>query len=311
MSLPITYITKNFFINFCKNLLIPLKDITIQNSDLVFLEEIIFSKSKVYFDINVGEYLLTDKGVYKNYEDGIFCNYLKYLNSKNKIEFSETLNNELESQNGILSDVQPLFLLLDKTNEECEKMANNYGVICISKEMKINQKVKRVCVDIVHRNININLDLILEGKPYCNSLIIEDPYLFKNDRDDFICELIGYFYNENYNKDFPVTIIHNRIDDPQQVLRIKSKIQDIEEIYPKIIIEFIQKNGIHDRNIFSNTFWISCDYGFCRSYSNSATKWVMFPIGIYFEKYFDRKEESASYYESKKSGNYLVTEHNN
>lgn len=312
MRQPVVFMSKGFFIAFCKELSKPYDKITLSKKILIYIEDLIFYKATVF--INIGE---TDiRNIYEmeakdagDENEQLFCVYLKKLMSQNKLK---SCKNEIEvfreknrGAEFLLLQHKPQFIFLSDHKDFCERVANEFGVICISKEMELHETNSRVEIRTIEARKNIDIDYCTNYLPKCNSLIIEDAYLLNQTRE-FIVDLIRCFYlKRGAIGIFYLTLILKN-DKGKDLTALENK---LKEQFPSIHIEiYIRAHGnMHDRNIYSNTFWLTCDYGFQEKYPD-ATKWSIFPIGNYFSQYHSRKESSVRFIKNEKqhSENYLV-----
>ncbi|MBP6456502.1 MAG: hypothetical protein KA275_07220 [Chitinophagaceae bacterium] len=116
--------------------------------------------------------------------------------------------------------------------------------------------------------------------PNCNWLVISDPYIFENDNDlSFFKNLLKKMYRDEST--IPTTFILEYSNPKTKDL--KTKFEGLEKEFPNFSFTLKERyeKFIHDRNIFTNSFWLSCDYGFKNQYSND-TKWHQMPIGKYY-----------------------------
>jgi hypothetical protein len=285
----------------------PLNEVKIKKRDLVFLDELIFERGRVSVDFDIAEFVLKSPEEFLDKNERLLSLYLKKLITINKVDCCKKELEKFLKGDFNPSEITPDFILLDFQSEDSEKLEKQLGIICIPSDFKISEKIIRVYLEVIKGQEKVSLDNIFKGLPKCNTLIIEDPYIFENDNNAFIKELISKVYNEEARfSNFPVTIIHKPIADKNSLEKVSELIKEIEHEFPKVVIELKNKVfDFHDRNIYSNSFWITCDYGFKKKY-NSATKWVSFPLGIYYSEYLKRKKESTKYSESVNSLNYLV-----
>lgn len=295
--------TRDFFARFCKQLLLPLNEVTIDKRVLVFLEELIFKKSAVYIDLKEEEIIdfisnTANIDPNKNPDQEFF----KKLSLNNKVrsckDFIDIFHQKKHSK-FLELEIKPNFLFLSESENHCKGIEEEFGIFCTSQTFPINIKNTFVQVEVIQANIPIDVKSFISYLPKSNAIIIEDPYLFDNDREgDFFSKLIDSLYPKKFQlQNFFVTAIF----DNSKGINIKLIEAKIKLQFPKIIFETYLRSShnMHDRNIFSNSFWISCDYGFKPKYAK-PTKWLFFPLGIYYSQFDTRKKGSVRFIENEK-----------
>ena len=313
MSQPIVYLSKEFFINFCKVKDVPTDDIQ-KKRVILYFEELIFYKAKIYINIEDAEIIRylrvqSPKELVGDDEQIFLVNFKRILNQNRprscKDEIDIFKNKNYSGYNDL--PVKPHFILASYNKDFCRQVEKEFGVICVSKELSFQENCTRADIKIVEPGKPIDLPGIAKNVHFFNSIIIEDPYLFENDIQGIFLELL---LKNILSKDLKVQIIVTLIADNSSVSNIDAIVERIvRNIGLNIIIEPYSRSSrnIHDRNIYTNSFWLSCDYGFRNQYK-TTTKWTIFPLGIYFTEYLKRKNDSVKFIrnEKQKSVNYIV-----
>jgi len=313
MSQPVVFISKDFFIHFCKTKDTPTNDIE-RKKIILFFEELIFYKATIHINIDEAEiinYQKIEKISELSEDEKIFYIYFKIILNQNrprscKKEFAIFSNKKYTEYDTLL--VKPNYILSSFHTDFCKEIEKEFGVICISKELNYKECSARVAVEVIESNKPIDLLHFTKEYPVCNSLIIEDPYLFENDKQgEFINVLLKALLPQNLKVQLIVTLIS--VKDRITNIELDKMRENLGKGYTNVKIEIYHRSSmyLHDRNIYSNTFWLSCDYGFKKKYT-TATKWTIFPLAIYYPEYLKRKQESIKFIKNEKikSENYLV-----
>lgn len=316
MSQPVVFISKDFFIHFCKTKDYPTNDIE-RKKILLFFEELIFYKATIYINIDDAEIINYEKieNISELSEDEkVFSINLKRIVRQNRARSCKKelaiFSNKKYTEYDTLP-VKPNYILSSFHTDFCREIEKEFGVICISKELNFKECSTRVAVEVIESNKPIDLLHFPKEYPVCNSLIIEDPYLFANDEQgSFLISLLKTLLSQHLKVQITVTLIFDNsafIKNKFQENKLRTIFGNIKQNLGKVNIEQYYSKQIHDRNIYSNTFWLSCDYGFKKKY-NTATKWTIFPLAIYYPEYLTRKQESIKFIKNEKirSENYLV-----
>jgi len=307
---PSIFMSVSFFVCFCKTLT-KWENIIINKRWVFFLEELIFEKGTVYLNIPADEikrllelkhnkeaYLLCDE------DTKLLVNYLSRL-SNNKIrdcrEAIQIFRNSEFAKYSNLS-VKPDFVFLSETKSYCQEISEKFGIFCISNDIHLDVKNTMVTLTVLDKDEVLNLN-DFNFLPKSNSLLIEDPYIIDNDeKGEFIDSLLSIFYPSNLQiKNFYLTIVYSS----QKGIKTDVIRNRLERKYKLLCIDFIEKKDLHDRNIYSNSFWISCGFGFNKSYKK-PTKWEIFPLAIYFSEYKKRLKAITKSSDFQKLNNPLV-----
>jgi len=309
---PSIFMTEGFFIRFCKMLAKPIDALPIDKKWLILLEELIFEKSTVYINISSEEIakllsLKHNKEEYSKCDEDmkILINYLFRL-SNNRIRDCREAIQIFKSQQFDkyrLMQKKPDFLFLSDTSEYCKEISEKFGIFCISNDIHLDIRNTRVSLKVLDKEqINIkDFTYLLKS----NSLIIEDPFILDNDRQgDFIDNLLSIFYPLRYNNPkYYLTIIYTEDNKTNRLLMKET----LERKYPLLQVDFVfaPKKKLHDRNIYSNSFWLNCGFGFQKNYQKS-TQWESYPLAIYYTEYTKRLKSCIKTMESKPLDNPLI-----
>lgn len=315
MNQPVVYLSKDFFTSFCKLLSQRYDKMPVPKATLVYFETLLFERARVY--INIEEHELAtitamtprDIMAIENLDTRILYGHIQIIDSTNKVG---SCKKEIEIFRALKYDLfetmdkKPHFLLLADDDTFCGRIREEFGVICLSKNLKFRESDTRVNLEIVGSGIKIKPDEIIGRYLVSHSIIIEDPYLFDNDRDGiFLKSLLRTLFGERLQVKGTLTVIcANKYNvDIDTVLSIIGRELNIQtENYVR------SSTFMHDRNIYSNSYWLSCDYGF-KSHYTKPTKWISFPLGLYFVEYQKRMKASIAFLknENNLSVNNLIT----
>jgi hypothetical protein len=311
---PVIFITKLFLISFLKKTERSYNSITLEvKRKMLFIDELVFENSRVYIDLEesiILDYeIKTDSEIQmmKDEEEKLFCVYFRKITRNNKVkscltEFKDyTLKNFENIQQHKL---RPNFFLSHSDKEFSTELERSCGIISISWNLDLKIQNIAVKINVIEKNKDYYPEMILGSTlSQCSNAVIEDPYLLKQPYE-YIKALIQFIAGSHFRLR-PVQIILVTKTGEGNLLLI-NKLQD--ELSGVIELEHFQTAYIHDRNIYSNTYWITSDYGFMKRYQISATKWTSIPIGLYFNEYYGRISKSLSFLrrETKKSKNILA-----
>lgn len=291
---PILFISKPFFINFVKKIESKFTSLTAEEQKLIpFLHELIFNKSTLYFDLEQKAIAkITEESFAKiddltNDEDEkLFIVYFRMLIERNgnliqSCRSDLQIIKSLETKRFTELKVLPTFLLISEDNDYCRSIEAEWGIISVSKSLNI---AGRALTDLIIENIMaascLNIEDFFSKLPNCYSVVIEDPYLLKT--GDYIIELIDSILGKKLtNKPLKITLITNYDGNKNVLMKIRERFTN------KVELEHIEGKNIHDRNIYSNSYWLTSDYGFMKTY-NKPTKWVVYPLGVYYGKFYER-----------------------
>ncbi len=220
-------------------------------------------------------------------------------------------------KNGKASELKdscrPNFILLDANAEEAKKVHDITGIICLPKlgEKSYLKSILQTIVKPIVGNRklqSISLKEMLGEITSCHSMIIEDPFIYQNfvtNKKQLIEELLrAIIHKEFTNKPFNIVFVLERPYEKRYQegnVKYQKRISEYEQfkyylnndlqqyfnnISNNIInmrLVFKELDTMHDRHIISNSFWITCGFGFS-SYYRKTTKWTCYPVGIHFDE---------------------------
>jgi hypothetical protein len=314
MNQPVVYLSKEFFTSFCKLLSERFDNMPVSKATLVYFETLLFERARVYINIEEQELAtitaLTPEDIkaIENLDTRILYGYIQIIDSTNKVKSCKKeieIFRELKYDLFETMDKKPNFLFLADDDTFCGKIREEFGVVCVSKNLKFRESDTRVKLEIVADRIKIKPDVFIGSYMASHSVIIEDPHLFDNDKKGvFLESLLRTLFGERLQVKGTLTVICAKKDDidiDAILSRIGRELNILTENYVR------SSTFMHDRNIYSNSYWLSCDYGF-KSHYTKPTKWIMFPLGLYFVEYQKRMKASIAFLknENKLSVNNLI-----
>lgn len=172
-----------------------------------------------------------------------------------------------------------------------QELASLCGIIIFGKDFKIKYgSIFSLYVESFRKDVQKKMVDYLKKVQTSNSVIIQDPYIL-NESILFLQILINSLIDfKNIKIKLIITFILKNGEGKA------STIDKLKNIYDDIChLEIIYSNQFHDRNIYTNTAWISSDYGFKDKYERSLTKWCIFPIGTFYDLYFEKLNEIKRY----------------
>lgn len=295
---PIVFIEKEFLLKlhvyFSKTLL----EIN-NNHYITFLKELLFNKGKIYINISQDEItkILTN-------------------NSNNELEFLIKLismsNDKLESINtdfniiNLLTvafpDKLPTYVLANISSSEALNLNKKLGVIILSSDFDskndeykyILDSISRIDVNFINVNIENYYKTILNKIPKPSKIYIEDPFLYTTQDFYFISLLNELISFELIHKFTSVYLIYSskiESEETEFINKIKKVIdKSLLKSTTSINFNFINNKTpirMHDRNILTNTSWITCTNSFKNKYT-TPTQWTVIPIGNFYIQYLNR-----------------------
>ena len=320
MNQPVVFMSKDFFVSFCKELSKPYDKIPISKQVIVYLDTLIFQKAKVYIDLDETEIsdinTMQPKDIMSESDEHrriLLGQLKKLLDSGNKVPSCRNELNIFRSKNYSDFDklkIKPHFIFLADSREFCKEIETEFGIICISKDLEIWEENTRVNIKTIHPSkdkppTNIPVDFLASKLPCSHCVIIEDPHLFDDDKSGiFLQQFLKSLLKDGLKVNAVVTLIF----DNGKGINVDKVISKINE-NTKFKIEYFVRSTqyIHERIVYSNSFYLTCGYGFKSQYSKT-TEWSIQPIGIYFSQYSERKNASSRFVKNEKNGsiNYLM-----
>lgn len=276
-----------------------------EKKKLIFIEELIFSKSAIY--LNLTEKEIIEKLTLTDSVAPVAINiYLKKIASVNKIrscikEWNNYTSGNVAQINS--HEIIPNFILCHADDNLCKQMEENYGIITISKELNIKHSNHIVQNKIIGETEISDPFSFFRGLSRCHSVVIIEPYLLKQDYG-WIKQLVKGIIGENF-KAGPIKIMmitRSGEGNLNHINRLK------DDFSGEVIFEHLERINLHDRYIFTNSYWVSSDYGFMKRYTNGGTKWTNYPLGLYYDDFYDRLSIGLSFLKScrHRSTNYLA-----
>jgi hypothetical protein len=309
MARPIVYLSAEFFVSFCKHLRRPTEEVP---DTVPYLKNLIFQKAQVFINLSdekilrITSLLPEDIARIEDEDEKILADKLKPLLDNNlvkscKQELEIFRANNYSAFNSL--QIKPHFVFLENCKEQCKKISKEFGIICISKELELDPENTRVEIKTIESKTNIQLDSIMRNMRDSHGIIIVDPYLYKEVvfLERFLAKLIKTGLKVNH----AITLICSDKDIKDKTSFEKS-IQTIRN-NNGLNIDLFFTRYIHDRVVFSNSFYLTCGYGFKDKYPD-VTEWHIPAIGTYFDQYSDLKTANTKFLKSepKKSLNYLT-----
>lgn len=302
---PVVFMEVGFLAALCREMQKPYAEITAPRQNILFLEELIFQRSTVYLDLSEEETICILQGQPlpdRRYD--IALGYLQKLAATNRLRSCAQAVASYRAgdykrvfENSLL----PNFLLLADTEETCCKIQNETGVVCISTTFTTEDYTVRFGFEQIAKKKTYDIKDFAAKISQGNCLVIEDPYFAANhcDKPDFMEKLLLTLKGANLKIiPFSILILVQYFPQHKEALKAAERIQKLKSLARKLSGELSGKVRInvestdqkmHDRHIYSNTYWISCEGGFQEKY-NSPTKWNFHPLGLYYSGYHQRLE---------------------
>jgi hypothetical protein len=284
---PRIFITKSFFLSFIKQLkAINQLDITLKENIervkmLTLLKDLLFYKATVFIDIS-------DEDLYKynhpgfipeTEEEKLFQQYFKILVAQNKVstcyvEIQYFKQKKYEKFNEM--ERKPNYIFLSASADFCKEISEEFGVICISDKFSYCMEWFEIIKKTAPAKQDIDLNRtgnFINHLPYSHTIRITDPYLL-NQEVKFIVELIKSLSATKVEIALTINV------ENKKGINTANKEKDIREKVPNLKLGRLidGSKSFHNRNITTNTFWLSSDYGFERRYPNDEANWITFPM---------------------------------
>ena len=261
----------------------------------LFFEKLIFEQSKVFLSLDdeqIKEYVNyspKEKELFVRennfspvlipYLDRLLSNGLKITSCKRIVD--ALAENNFESY--FEQDEQPIFIFLDKAKDCCDQISQQIGAFVISKDFHFDKENTEVKADFISANENVRYDQIFRNIPPFQWLLISDPYFFdkQNITGKVLISILESLNVKDREIDLTIYFIDNEKINPRTVE------ENLKKQFPKLKMTFVSGTKLtisHDRSIFTNTFWIVCEYGFKGRYPGT-TKFIRFPLNTYYPIY--------------------------
>jgi hypothetical protein len=198
-------------------------------------------------------------------------NFKKFIKSEidTIVSYPETFE-QMEHDDDYFSGINPRALFfLDKSIVECEQMSQKYGMIFISKDDILLNLHFLFDSDVQPITKSGNIDdweFIQKYKHPCNSIIIADNYLLKENIEENIIAFLKYLLPDSLDINFHLTLIAggDKSDSSFDIeKRYETIINSLQGDYDyNINLTILKTKENHDRNLLTNYFWINSGYGF-------------------------------------------------
>ncbi len=308
MARPIVFLSADFFVSFCKHLSQPFEKVP---STMQYLHNLIFHKAEIFINLDAEEIKNiislnpVDIAKIADEDGGILAGRLQNISSQNLVKSCKSEIEIFRAKNYAQFNSlikKPNFVFLSESKAFCNEVSTEFGIVCMSKELELHEQNTRVEIKHIPAYTDIQIDSIMGAMPNSHGVIVVDPYLFT--KGIFLERFLGKLISKELKVNHIITLICS--DKNKDKASIENSINRIRS-NSGLNIELFFNRYIHDRIVFSNSFYLTCGYGFRENYPD-ATEWYIPAIGIYFDQYIDRKNASTKFLksESKKSRNYLT-----
>jgi hypothetical protein len=307
---PIVYLTEKFLKSLLIHFSTRFRDLKVQKSVLVFLEKLI-EKSYLYIDLDEKEIreLLAKPEADIQLMDDAQRRYQTYFVALSKINRIKSCKKEIEIFHSLQYDefdklqAKPNFVFLSTSKDYCKQIEKEFGVICISTDLQLDEKNAGVVVKSIKAATKTEIEYNISF-PVSHSIVIEDKYLFENDSDGkFLEKLLLRLVSNRIKVNVSVSILSLGSGDFRKTIRnIKRNLNITIEHHQ------VKNDHMHDRVIYSNSFYMVCGYGFQGVYPK-LTEWIILPIGIYFDHFVERRKVTSDIIQNKinnTTSNYLL-----
>lgn len=184
-----------------------------------------------------------------------------------------------------------IIFFLDRDQNTCREMEEDYGLIFISLESLYNRAELLFTPQRHHIDENTYYwDFVRKYRHPCNSLLLIDNYILNKDKnimEQNITSLLDALLPMRLNRrHFKVTIItvipekQNKEWADKKKSKLEEFIKDIRDYPIDVSIAYITDNKNHDRNLLTNYYLFDCGYGFVLTghEREKGTKLTIFPI---------------------------------
>jgi len=241
-------------------------------------------------------YLVLDKKIEDMQKNPYIKKLLKESKTRGKVLLEENRHDLFEEKSYPSLSANTMFIM-NKSKEECQKLEEDYGMYFISID-NIFERAKLLfswALYNVTRNEKAsnkfkNWEELQNFRHPFNAMVLVDNYILQEKDnykgiDNLIDLLDNFLPNELQKLDFHLTII---IKKDEKNLKSKCKkltemINNLKRPY-KIVISLISVSSDknHDRNIFTNYFWLHSGHGFDyfskKGDVTNPTNLMIFPI---------------------------------
>lgn len=261
--------------------------------DLLFI-------TQFYNLFTANTYLVLDKEV--DYMQNPYLKKLILKDSKLKNKVSLAIRSDLFEEENYLSMSANTVFIMNENKEICKKLEENYGMLFISRENMFERA--KILFSWALYNVTKNEKAINKFKNWgelqnfrhpLNAMVVVDNFILDTDKSkDNLIDLLNNFLPHKLEKQiFDLTIITNNQkrsnNTDKQKYNLNNKYKEIDaeirnlrsyQINISLIIVDADKN--HDRNIFTNYFWLhsghSFDYFSEKSRVTNPTNLMIFSV---------------------------------
>ncbi|MDR1919959.1 MAG: hypothetical protein LBQ65_09990 [Tannerellaceae bacterium] len=202
-----------------------------------------------------------------------FTTLLKHFIS-NQIDLRFYHFEEMEAgAEAFFNEVNPHALFFMGSTERCKELAEDYGMIFVSNELRddfaeciFGYEIDYVSINKKESSLR-NWDFIARYRHPCNSLIIADNYILADNKKmkNNLLKLIDKLLPEKLERSFQLTIITGSGRDHLSIEgRYKFLAEQVHKLRDyRIELKIVAKStDNHDRNILTNYLWINSGFGF-------------------------------------------------
>jgi hypothetical protein len=224
-----------------------------------------------------------------------------------------------------LNKLKPNFILADISSTQAIDINNQTGIIALPSEFyNLNQcmqslihSISKVTIEFFDPyNSDINhyikkdlFDRLFKAK----TIYIEDPYLNTVDIN-YLVNFVQYMFPTNYRCNFLnifMVFRNSNFNSISEFSQAFDKIFRPISVNFKFIISVTFVNNksdlrMHDRNILTNSFWISNTNSF-HSETSALSNMFVIPIGIYYDTYYKRFKSVKDMIEMSIENNSIIT----
>jgi len=282
---PLVFVSKYFFLEFAKRLQRSKpQDGIEERKRLIKLEELLFYKSTVYMNLSDEEfnYYTNPEFIANSEDDIVFKMYFDILSRQNKImPISKELECFRQSDYPGFDQMldKPNFVFLAEATSVCNIIGKEFGVICISKNIDFDPSLFEVVKKTVAHDSKVDLSRagsLLKHLPFSHTIKIVDPYIF----------------DDSWGVEYVIRLVQS-LAATKVSIKLLVEFKNSKGKNIKVIEDALRKNipnlklseliicnrtFIHNRNITTNTFWLSSDYGFRPKYGKDEANWMTYPL---------------------------------
>lgn len=269
---------------------------------IMFLYTLLFKKAEVYANIDVE--IIVECVQSKRFD--LISLFLKEISQGNgRINSLSNDFDFVKIKTEILNDLNPNFILADISSLEAIEINNQTGIIVLPSEFdnlnfsmqSLVDSISSVSIELFEPFNSFNhyikkdlFDRLFKSK----TIYIEDPFLNKVDIN-YLVNFIQYMFPTNYMCEIVKVYLVYKDANISSIIEFSDAFEKhfklVSQKYKyKISISFINNKSdlrMHDRNILTNSFWISNTNSF-HANNPSLSNMFVIPIGIYYDNYYAR-----------------------